>query len=229
MISKNHRNRQVHNWLIYDIGDKFLASHAQLFSGDLYDLGCGEMPYRDWFLQYIDTYTGVDWSGTLHDLKADIVADLNQPLPIESSVADSVVSLSVLEHLREPQIMLDEAFRIIKSGGAIVLQVPFMWHVHEAPYDFYRFTRFGLEHIFTKSGFIDIKVEPTSGFWTMWFLKFNYQLVRLAKGPRPLRLLIRTSLAPFMWLNQYLAVLLDHVWPSSEGETAGYFVTARKP
>jgi hypothetical protein len=54
--------------------------------------------------------SGVDWSGTLHELKADILADLNEPLPIEDQVADTVVSLSVLEHLREPQTMLNEAF-----------------------------------------------------------------------------------------------------------------------
>lgn len=228
MISQNHSNRKAHNWLIYDIGDKFLQKYTPYYKGVIYDLGCGEAPFRKYFLQYASQYVGVDWSGSYHDTKADIAADLNNPLPIEDAVANTVISLSVMEHLSEPQTMLHEAFRILKPNGYIVLQVPFMWHVHEAPYDFFRFTRYGLEHLFTKAGFTDIDVKATSGFWTMWFLKLNYQTIRLIRGPRPLRWLIKGVLIPFWWLNQTIAPFLDYYWTSG-GETAGYFVTARKP
>ena len=228
LISKQHSNRQAHNWLVYDIGERFLTKNAPLYKGTLYDLGCGESPYKEFFMQYAEQYIGVDWAGSIHDTKADIAADLNKPLPIDNAVADTVISFSVMEHLNEPQTMLNEAFRILTPNGYIVLQVPFMWQVHEAPYDFFRFTRYGLEYLFTKAGFTDIEVEATSGFWTMWLLKINYQSTRLIRGPRPLRWLIKVLLIPFWWLNQFVAPLLDHYW-SSEGETAGYFVTARKP
>ena len=79
-------------------------------------------------------------------MKADIVADLNKPLPIESEVADVVVSISVLEHLCEPMTMLSESFRILKPGGSILLQVPWQWWIHEAPYDFYRYSPYGLNY-----------------------------------------------------------------------------------
>ena len=116
-ISQAHPNRRSHNWLIYDIGDAWLTRFKDHCKGHLYDLGCGEMPYKDWLLNYADTYTGVDWGSSLHDLKADILADLNEPLPIENEVADTVISLSVMEHLREPQVFLSEANRILKPGG----------------------------------------------------------------------------------------------------------------
>jgi ubiquinone/menaquinone biosynthesis C-methylase UbiE len=80
-------------------------------------LGAGESPYKTFFLQHAKKYVAVDWAGSLHNTKADIAADLNKPLPIESAVADTVVSLSVMEHLCEPQTMLNEAFRILKPGG----------------------------------------------------------------------------------------------------------------
>ena len=172
-ISRQHTNRKAYNWLIYDTGDRFLEMLSSHFKGDLYDLGCGEMPYRYWFLQYVDRYVGVDWSGTLHELKADIIADLNAPLPIKDRVADTVVSFSVMEHLREPQNMLNEAFRILKPDGRMILQVPFMWWVHEAPYDYYRYTRYGLKYMFEKAGFTEVEVLPQTGFWVMWTLKFN--------------------------------------------------------
>lgn len=228
MISKHHPNRGPHNWLIYDIGDEFLAGFKEKYRGCLYDLGCGEMPFRDWFLQHADTYVGVDWSGTLHELKADVVADLNEPLPIESEVADTVVSLSVMEHLREPQVMLGEAFRILKPAGALVLQVPFMWWVHEAPFDFYRYTCHGLKYLLEKSGFVDVRVYPQTGFWVMWTLKFNYQTVRLIRGPWPVRKIMSSLLRALWAIDQRVAPWLDRRW-KCEAETAGYFVTARKP
>lgn len=135
-----HGNRKAYNWLVYDCGDRFLAQNTNRFRGVLYDLGCGESPYREWFLKYADTYVGVDWSDSLHDIKADVVANLNGSLPINDEVADTVMSLSVLEHICEPQQMLSEAYRILKPGGGLVLQVPWMWWVHEAPYDYFRYT-----------------------------------------------------------------------------------------
>lgn len=115
--SMRHSNRRLHNWLAYDLFDRGLSSSWRFLNGNLYDLGCGEAPYKDWFLQYADRYIGVDWTDSFHNIKADIVANLNEPLPIDESVADTVVSLSVMEHLSEPQIMLNEAHRILKPGG----------------------------------------------------------------------------------------------------------------
>ena len=222
-----HPNNKPHNWLVYKITHEFLSKLAGEFRGNLYDLGCGEMPYREWLLKHADHYTGVDWGGTLHQLKADIVADLNESLPFESEVADTVVSFSVMEHLREPQIFLNEAYRILKRGGGMVLQVPFMWSVHEAPYDYYRYTQYGLHYMFEKAGFPDITVYPQTGFWVMWTLKFNYQTARLIRGPWPLRKLIALFMRGVWAIDQRIAPLLDKYW-KSEGETAGYFVVAKK-
>lgn len=226
-ISQTHPNRKAHNWLIYDVSDRWLEKCQPHLRGHLYDLGCGEMPYKDWLLNHASQYTGVDWGGTLHKLKADIVADLSEPLPIDSEVADTVFSLSVIEHLREPQIFLNEAYRILKRGGAMVLQVPFMWGVHEAPHDYYRYTQYGLRYMFEKAGFTQIDVYPQTGFWTMWTLKFNYQSARLVRGPWPVRKLMAVLLHGVWALNQRIAPVLDRHWPS-DGETGGYFVVAGK-
>lgn len=228
-ISQKHSNRRAHNWLIYDIGDHFLLKFSSSFKAVLYDLGAGESPYKEFFLQYADKYIAVDWAGSYHNTKADIAADLNKPMPIEAEVADTVVSLSVLEHLCEPQIMLNEAFRIHKPGGAIVLQVPWQWWIHEAPYDFFRYTPFGLKYLFEKAGFAEVVVEPQSGFFTMWILKANYFSQRFIRGPRTLRWAIRAILLPFWYLGQKAAPLLDKLDRNWALETSGYYVTAKKP
>lgn len=226
-ISQNHSNRRPHNWLIYDIGDTWLMRFKERYKGHLYDLGCGEMPYKNWLLHHADQYTGVDWGSSLHGLKADILADLNEPLPIESEVSDTVMSLSVMEHLREPQVFLNEAHRILKPGRSMVLQVPSMWWVHGAPYDFYRYTCFGLQYMFEKAGFTDITVYPQTGFWAMWTLKFNYQTTRLIREPWLVRKAIGLLMRCIWAIDQRVAVRLDQLW-SAEGETAGYFVVAIK-
>lgn len=228
-ISKNHSNRKSHNWLMYDINDRFLTKHASLYRGALYDLGAGESPYKNFFLEHADFYVAVDWAGSLHQTRADIIADLNAALPITDSVADTVVSLSVLEHLREPQTMLDEAFRILKPGGHLILQVPWQWWIHEAPHDYFRYTPYGLQYLLGKSGFIDIKVEAQAGFFTMLIMKLNYFSLRFVRGPKFLRLIIKTALAPCWYLAQLAAPRLDLLDRHWTAESTSYFVTAAKP
>ena len=105
-ISQKHPNRQPHNWLIYDVNDQWLEKYIHMYEGTIYDLGCGESPYREWFLNYASSYLGVDWSDSFHNLSADIQADLNQMLPIESEVADTVVSFSVIGWSVCPAVLL---------------------------------------------------------------------------------------------------------------------------
>jgi len=223
-----HPNRKIYNWLIYDVSERYLEKYSKLYIGDLYDLGCGEASYRVFFLKHATRYIGVDWAESFHQTKAEIIADLNAPLPIEDDVADTVVSLSVLEHLCEPKNMLDEAFRILKPNGCIVLQVPWQWWVHEAPNDFFRYTPYGLEYMFEKAGFINISVEPQAGFFTTMVLKANYFSCRFIRGPKPLKYIIAGLFLPFWTLGQLIAPLMDKLDRDWGAETTGYYVTAQK-
>jgi SAM-dependent methyltransferase len=229
MISRNHPNRRAYNWLIYDVGDRFLQKYIPLYRGVLYDLGAGESPYRDFFLQHAERYVAVEWGGSLHDTRPDVTADLNRTLPVADGAADTVVSLSVLEHLHAPQVMLGEAFRILKPGGAIILEVPWQWWIHEAPHDHFRYSPYGLRHLLEQAGFVDIEVEAQAGFFTMLVLKLNYFSLRMIRGPAASRMGARLLLWPFWQAGQLAAPWLDRLDRHPELEAPGYFVTARKP
>ncbi len=220
--------RLTHNWLIKKLVNDKVRPRLNQLKGSVLDLGCGTRPFERDIRQFASDYFGIDWSHSLHGLHADIIASLHHPLPILDEAIDQVVSFEVMEHLTEPAVMLAEAYRVLRHNGQITLSVPFQWWIHEEPWDYYRYTCHGLQYMLDRAGFEDISIEPTSGFWSMWFLKLNYQLARLVRGPRPVRITVRAFLIPFWWLGQTIAPMLDRYWPEDR-ETAGYFVTAHKP
>lgn len=223
-----HSNRKAHNWLVYRQLFKGLSNYRNLFRGIVVDLGCGESPYKEFILQTADRYIGVDWVGSFHKLKADIVADLNKPLPLECATADMIISISVLEHLSEPRMMLSEAHRILRPGGDLLLQVPWQWRIHEAPFDFFRYSPYGLKYLCEKAGFHEIEVVPMSGFFEMMALKFNYFSLRFIRGPRWLALPFRLALWPLWQVSQILGMTLSGIDKDHALESSGYFLVAKR-
>jgi SAM-dependent methyltransferase len=210
------------NWRALENNNRWVRRLLPLMTGRLLDLGCGSAPYREDILTAVEAYVGVDWPGTLHDARRiDVFADLAAPLPFADACADTVTVFKVLEHLREPGRFLRECARVLRPGGRIVILVPFLWQVHEAPHDYFRYTRYGLEYLLTEAGFDDVSVREKTGFWEMWFLKWNYHTARYARGP------LRLLWMPAWWFNQAIAPLLDRLAPHPE-MTGSYAAHARK-
>jgi SAM-dependent methyltransferase len=218
----------AHNWLVLRIHNEFFARIRKAISGCVVDLGCGAMPYRKEVLEAGCRYIGVDWLASLHASQPDVIADLNLPLDLPAQFADIVFSISALEHLYEPLVMVMSAWRLLRPGGLFFLQVPFQWWVHEAPHDYVRFTRYGLEHLLRAAGFVDLEIEPTGGFWTAAVLKWNYHSMRWVSGRAPRRWLMRACLTPLWALGQCVAPFLDRIDPNPT-ETVSYTAIARKP
>ncbi|MFC1620017.1 methyltransferase domain-containing protein [Candidatus Neomarinimicrobiota bacterium] len=215
-------NYCVHNWLAYKINNQSVEDNLSNINGRVIDLGCGPAPYKEDILHVAEEYIGVDWESSYHDTSSvDIFANLVEKLPFDNAFADTVVSNQTMEHLPEPALFLSECYRILKPGGGLLITVPFMWHIHEEPYDYYRFTRHGLQYLLAKNGFEQIDIRANSGFWQMLVLKFNYHTVRFAKGP------LRLLWVPIWWLGQIVAPFLDRI-DKHPGETTSYTVTARK-
>lgn len=123
----------------------------------IYDFGCGQKPYSAFVGNH--QYIGIDIDEA--NTNADIIADISD-VPVEDSVADIVVSFFVLEHVENPQKVINEKYRILKEGGELLMIVPLYWEEHEQPYDFFRFTRFGIRSMMEKAGFQDIGIEEVN-------------------------------------------------------------------
>ncbi len=214
--------RSSHNWLAIDNNNRWVRTHLSSLKGRVVDLGCGTAPYRNDILDYANEYIGVDWESSFHDRSnVDVFADLTRGLPFADGYADTVTVFKVLEHLPEPDIFLSECNRILCSQGQLFILVPFLWQVHEAPYDYYRYTRYGLEYLLKKNGFGEIQVEEKTGFWEMWILKFNYHSFKFARGP------LKYFWIPIWWLGQVISPILDRYDKHPE-MTGSYAVLARK-
>ena len=85
-------------------------------------------------------------------------------IPVESERYDLVLLTQVLEHIPEPLRVLDELGRVLKAGGQLWLTQPFYYEEHEQPYDFYRYTQFGLKHLLDRAGFEVAAIEWLEGY-----------------------------------------------------------------
>jgi SAM-dependent methyltransferase len=113
--------------------------------GRIADLGAGHVPFYEAYAPAVQEVVCVDWPNSLHGVThADVIADLGRSLPFAAASFDGVLLSSVLEHLADPVAALEEVSRVLRPGGALVLEVPFLYWLHEEPHDFGRYTEHAL-------------------------------------------------------------------------------------
>jgi SAM-dependent methyltransferase len=215
------------NRLVYARHDAALAGAARRYArGRLIDIGCCDKPYGAMFAPYVEDHVGVDHAATRHDhATPDVVAGAYD-IPLADASFDTALCTSVLEHLEEPAEALAECHRLLRPGGHAIYSVPFIWHVHEAPRDFYRFSPFGLRHRFEKAGFEVVRLEALSGFWVTFGTLLSYKLFAWKKGRPWLHRLGVIDTAT--WVVQRAAAGLDRI-DRDERWTWMYLVVAKKP
>jgi SAM-dependent methyltransferase len=148
------------------VGEFYSIAIPERVSGDLADLGCGNAPLLGAYRARCTSILLADWANSPHaNPLLDLSIDLNEPLmPLAASSFDVVILSDVLEHIREPELLMSEISRILKPGGYLLLNVPFAYWIHEAPYDYYRYTRFALERFVQQSGMQVIELVPLGGW-----------------------------------------------------------------
>lgn len=123
-------------------------------SGIIVDVGCADRRISK-FIPDGCRYVGVDYPGTavgLYGTRPDVFGDARQ-LPFHDGAVDGVILKDVLEHVRGPQAALNECARVARPGGILVVWMPFMYPVHDAPHDYQRFTEHGLAGYLDEAGF----------------------------------------------------------------------------
>ena len=91
--------------------------------------------------------------------EVDIVCDLLKVVPFKPSSFDMVLLMNVLEHVYNPVAYLKVIKQILKPGGVVIVAIPFMLKIHQAPFDFGRYTHFALEKVGQELGFEVIQID----------------------------------------------------------------------
>lgn len=135
---------------------KSIKELGKEITGKTLDVGCGTKPYEKFFNS--SEYIGLEIETTMNRSikQADYFYD-GKKFPFRDADFDSVVTNQVLEHVFNPDEFLSEINRVLKTDGNLLLTVPFVWDEHEQPYDYARYSSFGLKSLLEKHGFKIIK------------------------------------------------------------------------
>ncbi|MBE2289865.1 MAG: methyltransferase domain-containing protein [Chitinophagaceae bacterium] len=215
----------LHNSTLFRDVAAAISEHGK---GDVIDIGCGNKPYQHLFKNK-GKYVGCDIVQS-SDMKVDVLCSVTD-IPIEDKQFDTVFSTQVLEHVAEHSKMLSEAFRLLKNGGTIILSAPMCWQHHEVPYDFYRFTKYGLQHLFEKAGFTSIEIKANGGKWALLGQMAQNTIMSSTRGKKgAVRAFFRFVHKYFLkYVINLLCSYLERVDKDEEFATLNFVVVAKKP
>lgn len=200
------------------------------------DAGAGERWYRGYFFHA--NYIAIDYG--IGDAKWDYsklnaLCDLTD-IPFKSQSVQFILCTQTLEHVQKPQSVVTEFYRVISPGGEIFCTMPFLadYH-HQEPYDYFRYTKYGVESLFRTAGFREITINPLGGYYTLLVLCLQNGLRRLGRQNserlfviRGIVFIIRRALTLLLrWMNR-IAWFLDRKDESRYRFALGFSVIAKK-
>ena len=207
-----------------DLSDPYFLSLQPMFvvleavskyaTGNLLDIGCGNKPYKKLFAS-AEKYVGCDIAQS-SERSVDVICDATN-IALQSETFETVFSTQTIEHVEEPKLLCGEAFRLLKSNGYFIVSGPMYWHLHEEPFDFFRFTKHGFRHLLETVGFEVVEIHSNGGKWAMLGLVLIHTLQdKLLKRRRILR-----------QVNRLFAYLDKKYF--NDFNTSNYVAVARKP
>ncbi len=138
---------------------RWMVAQRQYVRGRLLDSGCGNQPFRDWYAPLVEEIICLD-AAPLPGV--DVVGFADQ-LPFADASFDTLFVTEVLEHVGDAERAVAEIHRVLRPGGHAIVTVPYLYPTHEAPYDFRRFTHFGLGGILERHGLEIVTLDAKGG------------------------------------------------------------------
>ena len=204
--------------------DQFLMETN--FFGKVLDIGGKKENKRGKFVPPIEKVESWESLNTDPSTKPDYECNAEK-IPVTENSYDMVLMAEVLEHLLNPDLVLKECNRILKTNGQLVATIPFLYPVHSDPKDFQRWTPEKIKLEFEQAGFIVDKIEAMGSVFAVICDLIHVSLVSASKNPaafmnRVIRKVIMSFAGRFfLWLDR---VYID----KSSVITTGYYVSSRK-
>lgn len=150
-----------YRYLIPDL-EQAIKNYA---TGKVLDVGCGNKPYLNRFPDTVTEYIGCDVEQSSLRMVDKICPATD--LDFEDKMFDTVFCTQVLEHIYDHTKAFFEMSRVLRPGGMLIGSVPMCWPHHEEPYDFFRFTKYGIEGLLKQSKLETVYVKANGGKWAL--------------------------------------------------------------
>lgn len=214
------------DWLLVrELSEHVRQCLVSVGDGRLLDVGCGEKPYECYRTAQISEWVGFD-------VPQNPTADVHgyaDSLPFPNESFNTVLCTEVLEHLPEPYLAVKELFRVLAPGGHVILTVPQYFPVHEEPYDFFRYTPYGVRHLFEKAGFEIVKLTPIVTGLRVASIAVNACFYDLGdRLPGGKTRVARALFVPFYALSNFIGYALAPLLPDPKN-AVNVALVAKKP
>lgn len=194
--------------------------------GNVLDFGCGTSPYKSLF-KNVEMYVRMDHKDSeVLTFDKEVLSYDGDNIPGQNAGFDGVICTEVLEHIKDPDKILGEFNRVLKTGGVLLLTTPFLWEEHAHPYDFRRYTLEGLSaqlsaHNFEilaankSSGYFESLIQMKAQYWTKTFSHRNFWVNLMLQS---------VFISPFMiW-----GLLLSKIFPANDKLYLNNIILAKK-
>jgi len=175
--------------------DEFHFRHVPSLKGRVLDIGGKKVRKRGQF--DVSKYNlRVEYANLDPKTEPDYCCDATN-IPVPDATFDAAVCSEVLEHVPSPEAVLQEAHRVLKPGGTLLLCVPFLHRIHADPHDFARYTDYYWRTLLEGIGLRDVHIERQGLFFSV-LVDFLKQFASQSIWPR------RTQVRPlFHWAVAY--------------------------
>ena len=196
-------------WISRHNIEKFCLLKGKHLTGEFLDFGCGSTPYKSCF-PLSQSYIGLEYDRKLDDGKyysdgTNYYYD-GALIPFADNSFDAIVSFQVLEHIKDLHTSLCELKRVSRPGAVFLFTVPLLWPEHETPFDFRRFTRWGITDIFDAAG---LEVSDVVPLGSIYDVIFSFILDYINHHPSPLTKVLCKFIVPILNTASIVLNFLD--------------------